>query len=230
MNIQPLSSPLHHHLPLLPEPPPLGAGFFDPAWVGVTPLRIDRFHARSSAHRPRVAVKLAASTTHLHVCWHVEDAQVRSKIAEPNGPVCLDSCVELFISPPHAIGYFNLEINAGGTIHCSYIEDCAIVNDHFAQMRFVATSDLERIAVRSTLPSIIDPEIPGPLTWELAVAIPLMLFSDYVGHHVTPSGTWRANLYKCADHTSTPHWASWSPIGERLAFHQPQHFGYLHFP
>ena len=38
---------------------------------------------------------------------------------------------------------------------------------------------------------------------------------------------WRANLYKCGDQTSHPHWASWAPIGEALNFHQPGFFGGL---
>ena len=41
--------------------------------------------------------------------------------------------------------------------------------------------------------------------------------------------TWRGNFYKCGDHTSHPHWASWSPIGEQLDFHQPEFFGELRF-
>ncbi len=188
------------------------------------------FHARSSAHRPAVAVRLAASATHLHCCWRVADAQVLSRVTEPNGSVCADSCVELFFSPSGAVGYFNLEINAGGTRHCSYIEDCAIIDGNFAKMRFLSLAALERIAVRSTLPAVVNPEIAGPLVWELAVAIPFALLAEQIGHPVRPTGIWRANLYKCADHSSTPHWASWSPIGERLAFHQPQYFGYLHLP
>ena len=157
------------------------------------------------------------------------DAQVLSQITELNGSVCADSCVEFFFAPLPGLGYFNLEINAGGTKHCSYIEDCTLVNGHFAKMRFVTPSDLQKISVRSTLPHVVSPEIAGPTTWEMSVSIPFDLLSDYVGQPVEPTGTWRANLYKCADHSSTPHWASWSPIGDRLAFHQPEFFGQLHF-
>ena len=53
------------------------------------------------------------------------------------------------------------------------------------------------------------------------------LLEAYVGPIGDLSGqTWRANLYKCADHTSHPNWASWSPI-QRLSFHLPEFFGEL---
>ena len=224
-----MTTPLHHTVPVLPQGPALHDGFHALSWASIPALQIQHFHHKSSAHRPTVAVRLAASRTHLHCCWQVMDAQVVSKVTEPNGSVCTDSCVELFFAPKSGHGYFNLEINAGGTKHCSYIEDSRVVDGAFAKMRFLTPSDLTKIAVRSTLPPVISPEIAGPTTWEMAVAIPFEVLSDYVGQLIEPAGTWRANLYKCADLSSTPHWASWSPIGERLAFHQPEFFGSLHF-
>ena len=45
-----------------------------------------------------------------------------------------------------------------------------------------------------------------------------------------PGVTWRANFYKCADHTSHPHWLSWSVIGSgKFEFHVPEYFGTLEF-
>ena len=40
---------------------------------------------------------------------------------------------------------------------------------------------------------------------------------------------WRANFFKCAENSKHPHWASWSPIGPILKFHQPNRFGELYF-
>ena len=41
---------------------------------------------------------------------------------------------------------------------------------------------------------------------------------------------WRGNLYKCADHTSHPHWLTWAPINRpRPDFHVPDQFGILTF-
>jgi hypothetical protein len=81
-----------------------------------------------------------------------------------------------------------------------------------------------------SLPKIVDPEIRSPLTWLVEYGIPFSLFSQYLGSAVRPSGaSWRANLYKCADECSHPHWASWAPLGEELNFHQPDRFGLLEF-
>jgi hypothetical protein len=76
----------------------------------------------------------------------------------------------------------------------------------------------------------VDPEIQGPVEWCLEYSIPLSIFEAYLGKAVDPAGgRWRGNFYKCGDETSHPHWASWSPIGEELNFHCPEHFGILEF-
>jgi hypothetical protein len=45
-----------------------------------------------------------------------------------------------------------------------------------------------------------------------------------------PGVKWRANLYKCADATSHPHWLTWSKVDyNRPNFHLPDYFGELEF-
>ena len=64
----------------------------------------------------------------------------------------------------------------------------------------------------------------------VGLVIPLEIMENYVGPlRPLKDQTWRANFYKCADHSSHPHWACWSPIAQRLWFHQPQFFGELRF-
>jgi hypothetical protein len=41
--------------------------------------------------------------------------------------------------------------------------------------------------------------------------------------------SWCGNLFKCADESSNPHWASWNPIGEELNFHDPRYFASIRF-
>ena len=87
--------------------------------------------------------------------------------------------------------------------------------------------DGRRVAVRSTLPPVVDPEIEAD--WQLAFFIPTALLEAYVGPIGPLAGQeWRANLYKCGDRTSHPHWASWSPV-DALNFHLPHCFGTLRF-
>jgi hypothetical protein len=64
----------------------------------------------------------------------------------------------------------------------------------------------------------------------MEVLIDLKAIEPHVGAIGSLSGRgFAANFFKCADHSSHPHWASWSPIGEELNFHQPQTFGLLRF-
>jgi hypothetical protein len=79
------------------------------------------------------------------------------------------------------------------------------------------------------MPEIVEPEISAPTEWVLEFFIPLDLLEKYVG----PIGEvqrqeWQANFYKCADGTSHPHWASWSPVAE-FDFHLPRCFGTIRF-
>ena len=40
---------------------------------------------------------------------------------------------------------------------------------------------------------------------------------------------WFDTFFKCADESSHPHWASWSPLGAELNFHTPEYFQELYF-
>ena len=219
-----------YHVVSLPAAPPAGSPFTVAPWADVTPLRLENFHIDSSNHRPSVEVKIATSPNHLHLCWEIKDQFVRSVETTMNGYVSKDSCVEFFFAPPESLGYFNLEINAGGIAHCSFIEDPRIVNGTFARRRMLNLDDLRQITIHSTLPPVIDPEIATPVTWELTTDIPLEVLRRYAGPALLLQGPWRANFYKCADQTSHPHWASWASTGAKKWFHQPELFGTLMLP
>ena len=61
-------------------------------------------------------------------------------------------------------------------------------------------------------------------SWSLEYHVPWSLFAKY---HKTPAPTkgtvYRANLYKCADQTSHPHWVSCTPpqLSPGLALKRP---------
>lgn len=211
-------------IPRLADPPD---GPRDPRWEKVPALPVAIFHARSSSHRPAVEARLGHSGGHLHLRFAVRDRFVRSRVTAVNGAVCTDSCVEFFVEPLPGLGYFNLEINAGGTPHCSHITDPTPLPGGFAGCRALDPAELSAIAIASTLPPVVEPEVAEPLDWALTARIPISLFARRLGRQPPLPGTWRGNFYKCADHTSHPHWASWAPIEERLAFHVPHRFGTL---
>lgn len=211
-------------VPRLASPP---RGPADAVWEGGGQAAVALFHARSSQHRPEVAVRIGHTGDRLHLRFAVRDRWVISRIQRVNGPVCTDSCVEFFVEPLPGGGYFNVEVNAGGTVHCSHITDPTPVPGGFAGCAMLSADEIGAIAVDGSLPRMIDPEIADPVDWTMCLGIPLSLFSARLGRTPPVPGTWRGNFYKCADHSSHPHWASWAPIDERLAFHVPHRFGTL---
>ena len=76
-------------------------------------------------------------------------------------------------------------------------------------------------------------EISEATQWTVAYRLPVEMLTKYFPVDVLQPDagvTWRANLYKCADDTSHPHWLTWSPVEfERPDFHRPQTFAFLKF-
>jgi len=209
--------------------PPLSAEWDDPAWADRPPLEIASFRPEGSDHRPRTRARLAYDEGGLASLFRVEDRYVRSVHTRFGEPVYRDSCVEIFLQPKPERGYLNFEMNAGGALLASHITDHRRTPDGFAAFTRLTEEDGRLVGVRSSLPRVVDPEVDGPLDWELAFFVPFPLLEKYVGPIGSLAGQrWRANLYKCGDGTSHPHWASWSPV-DALNFHLPRCFGTLVF-
>lgn len=216
-------------VPRLAAPPPPGLQEDDPAWRGAALAPVDRWWQEDSGHRPRTTVRLARHHRTLHLLWSVDDQHVVSRVAEANGPVCRDSCVEFFFCPAGCPGYFNLEINAGGTIHLGYGSDAPWRGGEAARRLVDPALVRSGLSVAGSLPARVDPERHGPCRWLLRVDLALDLLAAASGVEVETAGLWHGNFYKCADRSSHPHWASWSPLGALLDFHQPSRFGAIVF-
>lgn len=202
---------------------------------------VDRYHPDGSGHTPDVRFRLLSDRDNLWARFTVEDRWVRCVHTTFQAPVFQDSCCEIFLQPAGCTGYFNVEINAIGALMVSYITEAVRTSDGFAGQAKLgpeADREIERwVSLDPGVSGTVDPEIPGPITWELGVRIPYALLWTYAGPPVdmdtvgSPSGTvWRGNVYKCSENSSHPHWGAWSPVGERLDFHQPERFGELIFP
>jgi hypothetical protein len=78
---------------------------------------------------------------------------------------------------------------------------------------------------------VVNPELAGPVDWSVLLTLPLSVMEKFVGPlpDLGAATPWRANFYKCGDQSSLPHWIMWSPVGEKLNFHQPAGFGHLRF-
>jgi hypothetical protein len=206
-------------------PADITADWDSPDWQGVQSIRIDRFRPESSEHRPVVHCRLQHDGQGFYGLFLVHDNYVRSVTTEHNGNVCHDSCVEFFVEPPGSQGYLNFEFNCGGTMLIYHIRDCRRTEAGFADFSPITVRDAAAVNIFHTMPRVVDPEITGETTWRLGFFLPYRLFESTFKHLRVNSGQiWRGNFYKCADGTSHPHWASWSPVSA-LDFHLPECFG-----
>lgn len=205
--------------------PSLNDGWVDPQ---LPTLEVNQFHAESSDHRPRTRARVLYDDAGLYVFFDVQDRYVLSQVTEHQGNVCRDACVEFFVQPKPDKGYFNFEVNCGGTVLLHYT--IRRVPGEPAKATLLGPEWIEQLKVFHTMPKVVDPEIAGPVGWRIAYFVPFALFEAYVGPVTPVAGTtWRANFYKCASSCSHPHWASWSPIGEKLSFHRPETFAPIVF-
>ncbi len=220
-----MNSDLSYEIKRAASRPPLDGNWGAPAWQEANEARVALFHANSSDHRPDVRVRVLYDDDALHVGFRVEDRYVQVINTEYQSSVCRDSCAEFFVQPANASGYFNFEINGGGTMLLYYVTDPA------DQPRTKVTAeDASTMDIYHSLPDTVEEEITSPVTWILQYRVPFTLFENYVSPaHPRAGDTWKGNFYKCGDGTSHPHWASWAPIGEPLSFHKPERFKPLIF-
>jgi hypothetical protein len=212
------------------RPPVPKSTWSSPNWRGVAPVAIAHFHPRSSTHRPRTDVKVVHSDEGLHVHFRVQDRYVRVAHVGFQERVYNDSCVECFVRPGGSGGYLNFEMNAGGSLLASFIEDWTRTPEGFGRFRSLELTWNDRIPRFHSLPERVDPEMTRPTDWTMQYTIPWLLFAEVAGHGQPTAGdVWTGHFYKCGDETSHPHWAAWSPIGEALNFHAPECFGRLVF-
>ena len=210
--------------------PILDGDWNSPGWDQAEPLKIACVRPESSDHHPDVQCKLLHDGRHIYGMFRVEDRYVRCVAEDYNDSVCTDSCVEFFAEPPGGKGYLNFEFSGNGALLLYHVRDPRRTANGFGDFNPVPKEDAAGIRIATTLPRKVEPEITEPVTWFLAFDIPVELFEKQMGRaYGNLSGQqWRANLYKCGDDTSHPHWISWQPVSE-LNFHLPQSFGNIRF-
>ena len=196
-------------------------------WLEIAPLCIDQVAGEQPAHFPRVQAKLAYDVAALYIIFQVVDRYVRATAESYQDQVCEDSCVEFFFTPGEDFshGYFNMEVNCGGMVLFHHQKGRKLDDVP------VSEPDFEQVKIAHTLPKIVHPEIDEALTWVVEYRLPFAILSSYARIDTpSPGVRWRANLYKCADGCSHPHWLTWSPVILPVPdFHRPEFFGHLMF-
>ena len=202
----------------------------DPFWENIPFLTVSQFRPESSSHRPKVLVKMVADLSAALVFFKVSDRYVRCTRTEYMSDVWNDSCVEWFVQPKAGLGYFNFEVNCGGALHASYVEDPTRLPGGALKKSTPLPPALGKtVTIFHSLPGTVDPEIAEPVEWYISMRVPFPIFAPFIGPIGGLDGQeWHANFNKCADQTSHPHWATWNPVST-LNFHRPGEFGMIRF-
>lgn len=211
------------------KPPDIHGLWNGTGWEYAKILRLSSFRRESSEHHPPTECKLLYDRHNIYGIFRVRDKYVRCIHTGFQSPVYKDSCVEFFLQPKEAAGYFNFEFNCGGAMLASYVTDPTRTAGTVKGYAPFTAEDNLRIKRYSDMPSIIEPEISKDTVWHLGFCIPFGILEKYSGK-TSPAGgdTWRANFYKCGNDTSHPHWGSWAPLST-LNFHLPDDFGEIQF-
>ena len=196
-------------------------------WLDLDPLELANFIGERPAHFPQVQAKLTYDQTAIYVIFRVADQYVRALAQNYQDEVFHDSCVEFFLTPGEntAQGYFNFEVNCGGT---------ALFHHQTGRREndvAVSKDDFDQVQLAHTLPKIVNPEIEESLIWVVEYRLPFDILRRYAPVvQPAPGVIWRTNFYKCADGSSHPHWLNWAPVNlPKPDFHRPEFFGQLVF-
>ena len=209
--------------------PDISAPFDAPCWAEAEVMCVDHKYVEGTDHTPDVKFKLQYDDEGLYGLFEVHDHYVRCANTKFQSGVCTDSCLEFFVRPGAGAGYQNFEINASGTMLCMHITNAGRTEKGFIEYRFLTAEEVKDMKIFHTLPDKIDPEITGPQVYRLGWFIPFSLFKHLNGAPVPVAGTvWRANIYKCGDCTSHPHWQSSTPL-RAVNYHVPDEFGKIVF-
>lgn len=204
-------------------PPSLKGDWDGEVWQQANVLEITNWHAEGSDHRPKTQAKALYDDKNIYIMFKVEDQYVRAIETKYCGKVWEDACVEFFVQPKPDRGYFNFEINCGGTMLSSYHETVG-------ETTRLTIEEARQIVIHHSMPETVEPEHEEPVTWYIEYALPLEVLENHVGEFGNlADGQWRANFYKCAENNSHPHWGTWAPITGELNFHRPQFFAPLKF-
>lgn len=213
--------------------PALDAGWESPDWKNVKTLEVANFHPdEASDHKPQTLVKTLYTDQGVYVLFKVVDKYVKSTNTVFQSRTCDDSCVEWFVRPKtqgsdDQRGYFNFELNCGGTLQCRYTK--LSKEEKRTSTHPIDQKDLDSMKIYHSLPATVDPEIEKETTWYVGLYAPFTFFEKYVGTLGTMAGQqWRANFYKCGNKTSHPHGYAWAPV-DNPNFHTPRCFGVMEF-
>jgi hypothetical protein len=170
----------------------------------------------SFPYKPVVVFDVAQGKEDLYIHYFVRGLSLRAVAGEDGTFVHHDSCVEFFMRKAGELNYINFEFNCIGTCYASRHQSREISVP-------LTSSEFRSIRRYTTVQREIFEEKKGIYTWELVVAIPLVVMGLDAGN--LPEKIY-GNFYKCADMTENPHYVTWNPIDlPEPDYHCPEFFG-----
>ncbi len=166
---------------------------------------------------------LSCSWSHegIRLDFTVHDTAIQAQIAEDNGPVWRDRCIEWFASF-NGSDYYNFEVNAIGTLLVQYGAD----RTHRHAI------PLERLALVKRWSSLGRRPFGltgAPVSWCLSLVIPRAFFVPE-GFRIEPGTVAQGNFYLCGDDLPVRQYLSYYPVqSARPDFHRPESFGPIRF-
>lgn len=199
-------------------------------------------HCKRELQQPRVAIgcnnwpaefpytpsanfSVAHNDDALYIRYRVIEDCAMARVAEDQGPVWTDSCVEFFVSFDDT-GYYNFEFNCIGTALLAFRKEKP--NATAAPKEVMALIERDSTLGRAVFEERVL-KTGDRVNWELNVRIPKEAF---FAHEFKTLAGLRAkgNFYKCGDDLSEPHFLSWAPIDTPSPnFHVEAFFGDLEF-
>lgn len=196
----------------------------DKAWRRANIAKDFHFNWWKEGEKEPTEARLLWDDENLYVGYYCHDRHIAAKVTQRHGPVSLDDCVEIFLSPNPAKprNYYGFEMNVIGTM-LNFVRA-----DWWTGGR---NSEPEGVQLRTShygLPKKEDS--PDDTHWILEVAIPFRNFAKDAAHTPPRKGdTWRINLNRSGG-TTNAQYSTWSPVKTpQPNFHSPESFGYIRF-
>lgn len=173
--------------------------------------------AEEYPYAPEVSFKMFHTGDKLYLRFDVAEQYTAARVTEDNGRVWTDSCCEFFLSLDGK-AYYNIETSCIGHMLVDYHPTGTSDKIRAGEEIF---SQVERISTLGTEPF---EERVGDNRWSLTLILPPAVMHQ---HNIE---SWdglklTANLYKCGDNLSHPHFLSWKPIVlPKPRFHCPEFF------
>lgn len=191
-------------------------------WQGIAGIKIEDYLWMQNSYQPEVFVQACYSNEYIYLKFLVFEQKVTIRYLNIGDPVFKDSCVEFFVNlfPHETQQYFNLELNAIGTIKMGY----GIKRNR----EYLAVSDLNDIKVVTSITKPVE-GFHGSANWKLYCAVPIKVLEKYAEKAFRAEDA-IGNFYKCGDETEFKHYGMWNPIENPTPdFHLPDYFGKIVF-